>query len=401
LNCYKLAEPNGLQYGLSTITGETSYPDVYISLAHTLSNDRRFQGSLFVVRHNTENFKNSGLYAFGEFTPVDMERFRHLSLQTKRVDLKARYVDYIEAEHLTETLASRLKDRYGRQELLSFDYRAIPRGGLIVMGMLSYALGLPAESVFPSVLNTGKPLVFIDDCVLSGMRFQQQLKKFDERKVAIAALFAPADLCNSTEKGKFPFDCISAVALEDLGPKLYGKSYDTWQTQWAELQGNSVLWRGQPEYLCFPWNEPESSFLNTITGEIESGFHFAPKGRCLHHRQGSLLNSADDPPIIQPVQIHDDGPGPINAASDVVAARIDANRIAVADFSGSGSDKTTRCFLLEDSAADMWEQLIKHGTVDKASQILSLLYDTDQSALSCDISHFTDSLINTGLLIHG
>lgn len=400
VSCKVVGLLGALPAGLGAIAGGNSSQAVYSDLANSLSHDNRFVDTLFVIRQSERDVSASGVYAFGEFAPVDMERFRHLAMQVSRVDRAARYIDYNEAERLTEILAHQLVERYGRKELLKFEYRPIPRGGVIVMGMLSYALGLPAGDVLSRESGSKRPVVFVDDCVLSGMRFKQQLKDLDNCKVILASLFAPEDLCGSSTAKKPSFDCVSAVRLKDLGPELYGAFYDSWRKQWADRLGDSVLWAGQPEYLCFAWNEPESSFLNSVTGEVEMGFRLAPPERCLHHRYINLSFSANGNVQSKKVQIHDDGPGPIDAAPGVVAARLDGNRVAVADFSKDQSKNSSGCYLLENSAADMWEQIIINGTIQKASKKLSLLYDTDYSTIASDMAVLIDSLVELGLIIN-
>jgi hypothetical protein len=383
------------------ITGEQSNEAALLKLAGALLLDHRLNRFHLVVRHSTCAAESTALYLFGEAGALDMERLKQLAAQISHTGRSARYIGYREAEALAEILAEQLSQRYGRSEVQGFEYRAIPRGGLIVLGMLSYALGLPAARLSPENGAAGRPVVCVDDCVLSGMRFKEQLLRLKGRQVILASLFAPAALCGSQESEVEPFECICATALRDLGPELYGDAYPAWRQRWAQRQGDAVLWIGQPEHLCFAWSEPESSFYNSVNGSLEPGFLLAPPERCLRHRNEQPNGPAESLKDRPQVHFHEDGPGPLHAAPRVVAVRIDANRVAVADFSAAEADTAAECYLLEGSAADMWEHILVHGTVERASQALSKLYDAEPRILSKDTADFADSLLDLEILVRG
>ena len=56
---------------------------------------------------------------------------------------RLRYVGYRQAEEAVAELADRLRSRFGAHEVRSLSYVAIPRGGLIVLGMLASMLDAP------------------------------------------------------------------------------------------------------------------------------------------------------------------------------------------------------------------------------------------------------------------
>ena len=401
LTAVKLTDETAPLRGLRTLTGTPSDSEALEAIAATVSADARLHGIRFVIRHASG--EASALYAFDEPDDVRRERLGRLASQLARVGYAARYVSYTEAEGLTEVLAARLIERYGRDELTKLEYRTIPRGGTIVLGMLAYALDLPAHSLNVGHAQWGtdreRPIVIVDDCVLSGMRLKQHLGPLGDHHVILAALFAPAALGDRTTVGNHPVDWNSAIWLDDLAPQLYGDGYSTWFDSWTRRLGDSVLWIGQPEHLCFAWNEPESAFVNAATGEVEAGFRLTPRNRCLRARFVPAAAVPGD--SAGRVQVHRDGPGPLNAPPDVVAMQIDGQRIAVARFAGDCHAPVDECYLLEESGADMWTHFITHGTVEQASHILASLYDADPAAIAADTAALADALIEMGLLLHG
>ena len=332
------------------------------------------------------------LCAFGETDESDLARLNQLSNQIARADGAARYVNYAEAERLAGLLAERLSSAYGREEVRAFEFRAIPTGGFIVLGMLAYALGLPARSLTADG-SSDRPLVMVDDCVLSGLRFSQTRASTGDRKLVLATLFAPAPLA-AQAVARHSFDCVAAVTLRDLAPELYAEAYPEWHGAWEARMGDSVLWVGQPEYLCFAWNEPESSFHNRTTGEVEPGFRLVGPDRC--SRMRSLRPGNPRPP-----QTLRDGPGPYRAADAVAWARMGDEQIAVASFGEEQDENASECYLLEGSAADMWTLIHEYGRLPPAARALAELYDADPREIEVDMRAFADSLVAERLLVRG
>ena len=287
----------------------------------------------------------------------------------------------------------RLINRFGRDGAADFEFRAVPRGGLIVCAMLLYALGLKESPSAVRPDGTVRTLVLVDDCLLSGMRIRQQLEKYSDRQVVVATLFAPRELCTEKTSETLPFRCICARELEDHAPELYGDSYAKWKSHWEERLKDKVLWIGQPEYLTFAWSEPESSFINAVSGELEPGFRLVPGSRCF--RSSRDYSSGGN------VQIQKDGRGEWTTPAGVISARLDDFRIAVADFSSdSGVSGTADCFLLEDTAVDMWDALLQNPTFDDAAGALSSFYHADPAEIRADLYDFAGTLKAKGLLIN-
>lgn len=100
----------------------------------------------------------------GYFDIAGRARLEGLRWQLENFLPRLRYVGYKQAEEDCERLAELLVERFGREELQSFRFTAIPRGGLIVLGMLAYVLGLRQSQLEPPH-SPERPLVVVDDCV--------------------------------------------------------------------------------------------------------------------------------------------------------------------------------------------------------------------------------------------
>ncbi len=200
----------------------------------------------------------------------------------RRMRDRLRYVDYRQAEQDCEILAAKILERWSRSELEGASFAAIPRGGLIVLGMLSYALGLKTAQ-----LREGPgPLFLVDDCALTGARFASRLKTTDHREVVFVHLYSHPDLRRAIEeKEERVVACVAARDLTDMAPESFPdpERLAEWRRKWRERLGERY-WYGQPEPVCFAWNEPDRPFWNEATGEVEDGWRLLPPHLCLKTR---------------------------------------------------------------------------------------------------------------------
>lgn len=101
-----------------------------------------------------------------------------------------RRVSYSQVEAASKQLAAQLVDAFGQEALGRFQFQPIPRGGLIVLGMLAYVLNLSRHQLSWGA-ETDSPLVVVDDCSYSGARLQQCLESIPiGRPVVFAHLFS-------------------------------------------------------------------------------------------------------------------------------------------------------------------------------------------------------------------
>ncbi len=376
--------------GLCALTGAASSGGALKAVCSRILDDSRWQSVPHLAFVLKEDGSESILAAFGVFGETEFERLKSLSAQIGRVDQNARYIDYRQAEQDCEILAARLKERFGRRELRSFSFYPVPRGGVIVYGMLSYALDLPATGDNSSIAADA-PVMFVDDCAISGMRFGQMLGRFPGRRVIFAPLYSHPDLRRAIcDREPRVIDCVSAHDLADLAPELYGEGYAGWHAVWSQRLGKEVYWTGQPEYLCFAWNEPESSFWNSATDKLEPGWRLVPRNRCLRHRSVDGPPHRDtDTPLLQ---VLPKAAGPIKPANGTIYARMPDDTVALAALPGS------ECYILEGTAAAMWFALVEHGAVEPAAASLAGRYEVEAERLEADMKRFVENLRDQGLV---
>lgn len=321
------------------------------------------------------------LAAIGCFDQAVRARLEVLSWELDRAVI--RYVDYRRAEEDCVRLAALMVERWDRAELKRFRYVAIPRGGLLVLGLLAYALDLPPAALARPSDGNG-PLVVVDDCALSGARFRAALGRHPGEPVIFAHLCSPPGLRAAIESGEpRVLACVAAQDLRDYAPEMFGDGYETWLEQWKS-RSPQAYWVGKTEHLCFSWSEPEHAVWNPATGAVEKGWRLLPEEVCLKNRA-----AAGDRRV--PVQIQPPGMGPLGPAPHVVFATL-AGRLVV------GNTQTGEAVVLDGVAADMWTAVIAKGSAAAAASALSDSYDITPAGLRSDLDRFVADAAGRGLL---
>jgi hypothetical protein len=363
---------------------DDSNAQALLTVARALSSSavwREFDRAALVVRTGAEPH----LAVAGFFGAADQARLENL-VQGLREDLpRVRYVSYDQAQADCLRLASRLLDRFGSAARDEFHYVAIPRGGHIVLGMLAYALDLPADRLAPRA-SAQVPLVVVDDCAVSGARFKGLLPELEGDAVIFAPLYSPAGLRDAI-RAQEPrvLDCLSARDLEDEAPLRQGAGHAEWQESQRQSDDGSRYWYGQYAPFGFAWNEPDVGFWNPATHRREKAWNLLPPELCLKNRIGW------DPDAAR-IQINADGPGPIVPGPGVLHA--DFGDTILLGEAGSG-----RSHALDDVAADMWRALVTTGSSEAALAALCAVYDVDDATLGRDLQAFTETLFDKGLLV--
>ena len=323
------------------------------------------------------------LAIFGAFTPADQPRLANLAHRLTHSLPRLRHVSYAQAQADCLKLAERLLERFG-PAAREFHYMAIPRGGHIVLGMLAYALGLRSDRLSPPK-DAQTPLVVVDDCALSGVRFRSVLAGLPSDDVIFAPLYAPAELRRRIVRHEPRLrDCLSAHDLQDEAPERLGAGHADWLRAERGRDGGRSYWYGQYPPLSFAWNEPDSTFWNPETGRPERAWNLVPPEHCLKTLIGW------DPDAAR-IQVNEDGLGPLFAAKDVLYADF-GDRIVLAE-AGTGQTHA-----LDDVAADMWRALMRRGDVKPALSDLCAVYDVEEGVLARDLQDFTEMLFTKGLL---
>lgn len=311
-------------------------------------------------------------------------RVEALSWQLKDALGRLRYVSYAQAEKDCERLAALLLERFGRDALDAATFAAIPRGGLIVLGMLSYLLGLRPEQL-EAKAAAGATLVAVDDCALSGARFRGFLRRCGDRRVIFAHLYSHPALRAAIEAEEPAVAaCVAARDLTDHAAARLGDGYEAWRDRWR-ARPDDGYWIGQPEHVCFAWSEPDITIWNPVTERAEAGWRVVPPELCLKNRSrpGSEARVR--------VVVQAEGKGPLRPAPAVLFGEWE-ERIIVANPATSVSVE------LADSAADLWRAIVEHGEPAVAARALAEVYAVDEPRLRADVERLTDRLLALGLL---
>ncbi len=315
---------------------------------------------------------------------VTQARLEALSWYMSHALTHMRFVSYSQAEQDCERLAQKLINCFGREEVNNFRFFAVPRGGFIVLGMLSYTLGLhraQLEQPFPNDV----PLVVVDDCAISGYRFRQFMEHCKSSQVIFAHLYSHPDLRTSIESRESRvLACLSVHDLHDYAPKRLGNEYPVWRKRLLARLRNTRYWIGQPEHICFAWNEPDISFWNPVTRQDESGWRFLPRELCLkNHRAYGMAELC--------LRVQPEGKGPLKPSTNVLFADFEG-QIVVADVQKGISISLTGV------ASDMWQAIVEHGNLKDVEIELLRNYDMDKLTIRKDLNLFVEDLFARGLI---
>ena len=310
---------------------------------------------------------------------VNALRFRLQALAGRRAGV--RYIDYRQVEEDCELLAEKLLETYSREDIDSFDFVPIPRGGMIVLGILSYLLGLdPAQLAVRA--DNSSPVVVVDDVALTGARFAQALATLDDRQVIFAHLYSHPDLRTCIEASEADVvRCMSAQDLVDHVPALYPdpEQRRRWREWWLERLGGRRYWFGQTDTLVFPWSEPDLPLWNPESNEVEDGWRYAAPHRCLGNRADLGM-----PPR--------SGSDRLWVVSEGVAYVLLDEGVQMASLSSG------EAFGFDGVAGDMWRALAAYGDVDAAVDRLHHLYIVERELLKSDVKTFLEELVAHGLM---
>ncbi len=297
----------------------------------------------------------------GTFDLAAQARLAFLRWQLTHIWPGLRYVSYRQAELDCERLSAQLVAQFGHEALSTYHFVGLPRGGLIVLGMLAYCLGLQHHQLH-LLPPPDTPLVVVDDCALSGVRFGRFLQSYPIHRMIFAPLYSPPDLRRAIlSQESQVVACLSAWDLHDHAPERLGRGYEAWYARWMARSDSPCYWVGQPAPVAFAWNEPDQSIWNPFTEQAEDAWPLLPPEYCLKYR-----SQRDTAAIV--IQQQPFGKGPLRPADAGLFGELEDQIIV-------GHIHTGLSFSLADVAADMWRALIEHGTVDGMVNALLLKSD--------------------------
>lgn len=314
----------------------------------------------------------------------DLARLRALDWQVADNLARLRWVDFAEVEALCVHLAARLRGRFGSQLGRAWMV-GIPRGGQVVVGLLSCALGMPATRVgAPPRQDADDLLLVVDDCALSGTRLRRWLQQNPQGRVAVVLLHASEGLRAAVEQEDRVVACVAASDLGDHAPAQQGANYANW-IEWWRKRSPDDYWTGHPDHVVYPWNEPDTLLWNEETGRAEPAWRVVPPDRCLKNRSQMPSGSAGVQVCVAP-------DGSIGPADGVVWARAQGS-IHVAKPT---SARVTR---MAGVAAACWSALMASGDEKSAAAAVATEYDEPLPRVRADLSRFIRECTTLGLLV--
>ena len=330
----------------------------------------------------------------GRFSPAETSRIEMLAGIVERGLRRLRYVSYGEAELAARALAGQLVDRLDTETLSHCRFVALPRGGLFVLGMLAYLLDLRADQLVDFSSQAGEseswggpsdaPLILVDDCALSGLRFAETLERIKAPAVVFAHLFSHPRLRDVIdEREARVVGCFAGEDLLDMADELLDEDRTTWEARWRTRSDERAYWIGLPEHVCFPWNEPDITIWNLATEAEEAPWRVVPPEFCLKNRpvaQGSGR--------LQEQRCSD---GSIQAAMSTVYARFEGEVLA-ADL------ETGRAYAFPGIAGEIWTALLDALDPEQVVDLLAAEYDVDPARLRRDVDALLNSAVELGLL---
>ncbi len=284
-------------------------------------------------------------------------------------------ISYRQAEILCARLAEKLRRHLGA-ELPASRFLASPRGGFIVLGMLSYCLDLEKSQLEEISSEGDGPVVVVDDCAISGARSGVMLERLGTKRVVFAHLFSHPHLRqNLVDREPNVEACLAAAdlrAVRDFGP---GE-----QAEWVARLPGRRYWLGIAEQLAFAWSEPRVVMWNARTSRLEDDWHWSSPRICLATR-GVL-----DPPFPEGDTLGD------YALPTGVLWKRDGEAIVL------WNPHTDRVHGLEGLASAMWRSLMSGGDLEASVNRLGARYEVAESQLRQDLQNFVEELVSLGLL---
>jgi hypothetical protein len=295
---------------------------------------------------------------------------------------RLRYIEYREVETAVRRLGGALIEQFGLAKVRGFRYAAVPRGGLIVLGLLTAHLGVPADRVAAAPADStgdAEPLVVVDDCALSGARFADFLGRCPARRVIFAHLYSHPALREALSASEpRVLACLAGQDLRDEGSERLAGDWSEARGRWRQrLPGR--YWLGDCERIAFPWNEPDRVVWNPETREVELGWKLVPPERCLKRSAGPAAAARPH------IQLQPRGTGLWRPASTVLFAWHRGETIVHRLDTGE-------LFRLPGTAHAMWWALLRGGDLAPALHLLRARYHVADETLAADLRGFFATL---------
>ena len=370
---------------------------------------REMEDAVMVVR----TAPPMGIAVMGHLDAEDLSRLEALPSQLESELRRIRYVGWPDVERDCERLGERLVEHLGKDAVREARFVGIPRGGVIVLGLLAYVLNLRPDQLPGQLAGTRlggttplrqemaadtdhappaetarseRALVVVDDCALSGLRFRRFLQEGTEGPVVFAHLYSHPILRSNIEKTEERVRAVlSARDLTDHARELLGPKYPAWRARWEKRTAGDAYWLGRPDRLGFPWSEPEIGVWNPVTEREEPGWRLIPPEACLRNRIEQRTHAGR-------VQLQPPATGPIRTTTGTYAGEFE-------DGSVLANLQTGRAVRLSGMAPAIWECLLAEGGTAQATEALARTYDADRQVIDRDTRRMYREFVEAGFLM--
>jgi hypothetical protein len=323
------------------------------------------------------------LAAAGRFDRAALARLGFLARWLEEGISSTRYLDHTAVTAAVIRLADALRAALGGV-LHECDFVGIPRGGLIVQGLLSYALELDS-GVLTRPADPARPLVVIDDCALTGSRFRQFIAGQQRSAVVFAHLCSPRPLRDALMATDPRLThVLAAMDVEELSPEGTEPERASWSAEMRNRAPDDYAWIGRTGIVIFPWSEPDHNFWNPETGVMEWGWRLAPPELCLKNRTTGGGAA---------VQVVEPSRGPWGPPAHVLPAPFE-DAILLVDLTSGAT------FGLHGVATDVWRGLCAGEPLEPLAQRLAAEYDVPRAQVLEDAVALVAQLQERGLLEH-
>lgn len=323
------------------------------------------------------------LAVLGDPLPSDHDALHAMGWQVADALRRLRPVTYRQAEIASEVLADKVRAHLGLRELTRTRFVGLPRGGLIVAGMVAYFLGLDHHQLLAPATPEDVTVV-LDDCMLSGTQLRRWIRRYPSSgRVVAAHLHSHPDLRRAVEAAEPNVErCIAAADLTNHATARI--DHLEWQSRWRD-RTPEAYWIGDPDHVCYPWNEPDALIWDVAAETARTGWRVVPPSWCIKNRAQRRAGPDDIAVCIAPS-------GPVRPADDVLWIERDADVLVVAAGSGVSLHLTG-------VAAAMWRALCRIGDLDDAANTILSEYKGGSAAqVLGDLRKFHSTLSQRALL---
>lgn len=259
--------------------------------------------------------------AVGLFDESTEKRLQQMSGHLQSALNRLRYLTYADAEDACDRLGRAVQREVGAEVLEPAHAVGVPRGGLIVLGMLSYVLNL-RHAQLEGTRPDDAPLLLVDDIALTGNRLHRFLQVHPSREVIVATLFSHPELREAIVRDEPRVNAfVSAYDLEDYDRER--SDYGTHKAQWKERWTGTRYWTGKTDHVCFPWSEPDITVWNPKTEALEEGLRIIPPIHCLRNAHVAMASEEE----AHRIQHQPEAAGPIRPPADVFFGRVEESTV--------------------------------------------------------------------------